>query len=97
MSMTRVFLVFGLCMTVHATHAAARPNASNISCAAINARIASAGALVLGTGPTTYERYVRDLGFCQASQITVPEFIRSADNPQCLVYRCAARTMHKRR
>jgi hypothetical protein len=51
-----------------------------MGCAAINARIASAGALVLDTGPITYDRYVRDLGFCEASQITVPDFIRSADH-----------------
>jgi hypothetical protein len=90
-------VVFGLFVTMIVTPASARPIASSITCAAINSRIASAGALVLDTGPTTYERYVQDLGFCQGSQITVPEFIRSADNPQCLVYRCALRRMHEKR
>jgi len=95
--MKGAILVFGQCVMLIVTQGSARPSAASLNCAAINSRIASAGALVLDTGPTTYERYVRDLGFCQASQITVPEFIRSADNPQCLVYRCASRTMHQSR
>jgi hypothetical protein len=89
--------VFGLSIALIGADAAARPNASKMSCAAINAGIASAGALVLDTGPITYERYVRDLSACQRGQITVPEFVRSADNPQCLLYRCTARTMHQNR
>jgi hypothetical protein len=95
--MKRVILLFVLCVTSHGTYTAARPNSSTMGCAGVNARIASAGALVLDTGPITYERYVRDLGFCEARQITVPDFIRSADNPQCLVYRCAGRPMHQNR
>jgi hypothetical protein len=93
--MKKPIVVVGLFIMMIVTQASARPSASKISCAAINTRIASAGALVLDTGPATYERYVRDLRFCQASQITVPELIRSADNPQCLVYRCASRTMRR--
>jgi len=41
--------------------------------------------VVLRTGPTTYDRYVRDSRFCERFTTTRPAWIRTADTPQCPV------------
>ncbi len=51
--------------------------------------VAAQGAVVLGTGPMTYERFVRDQTFCDRSETTEPAYAVAADTPQCFVaYRC---------
>ncbi|PVE24781.1 hypothetical protein DC522_09205 [Microvirga sp. KLBC 81] len=47
--------------------------------------VASQGAVVLRTGPTTYDRYVRDPSFCGRSMTVQPAWIRAADTAQCPV------------
>jgi hypothetical protein len=47
------------------------------------------GAIVLGTGGYTYDRYVRDRSFCEITQTTKAAFAPTLDNPQCFVgYTC---------
>ena len=41
-----------------------RPNTLQMSCREARALVVSHGAIVLGTGPNRYERYVRDQSFC---------------------------------
>ncbi|WP_445502738.1 hypothetical protein [Microvirga sp. G4-2] len=47
--------------------------------------VASQGAVVLRTGPTTYDRYVRDSSFCGRSLTADPAWVRTADTAQCPV------------
>ncbi|WP_407520644.1 hypothetical protein [Methylobacterium oryzisoli] len=62
--------------------------------AAVNQR----GAALVGTGPYTYERLVRDVGFCTIEQTTEPYFGPSADVGQCFLgYRCKDRMTEGRR
>jgi hypothetical protein len=58
-------------------------------CAQVAGLIQARGAAVLSTGPYTYERVVRDQGFCEAETTTVPAYVRTADTGQCFAgYRC---------
>jgi hypothetical protein len=77
-----------------ATGAAAQPRPSTLamSCGQARALVASRGAIVLGTGPHTYDRYVAHTGFCPHDQTTEPAFEPTRDNPQCYIgSRCIAR------
>jgi hypothetical protein len=66
-----------------------RPSTPQMSCRQAAGLVASRGAIVLGTGAYTYDRYVTDQRFCLRSEITVPEWVPTADTPQCFVgYRC---------
>jgi hypothetical protein len=88
------FCIAALAVLSAATSAvaeSARLRTESLGCAAVAGVVTTRGAAVLSTSATTYERFVRDRSFCLASQITVPEFVRSADNPQCLLYRCSWR------
>lgn len=75
-----------------AASAQPRPSTLGMSCAQTRALVASRGAVVLGTGPYTYDRYVAHTGFCPHDQTTEPAYERTRDNPQCYVGdRCIAR------
>jgi hypothetical protein len=77
-----------------ATGAAAQPRPSTLamSCGQARALVASRGAIVLGTGAHTYDRYVVHTGFCPHDQTTEPAFEPTRDNPQCYIgNRCIAR------
>lgn len=73
------------------TSAAAQPRPSSVqmSCRQAAGLVASQGAIVLGTGGYTYDRFVADRRFCLRSEVTEPAWVPSADTPQCFVgYRC---------
>jgi hypothetical protein len=75
-----------------AANAQPRPSTLTMSCAQARALVASRGAIVLGTGPYTYDRYVAHQGFCPRDQITEPAYERTLDSPQCYIgSRCVAR------
>ncbi|WP_371346865.1 hypothetical protein [Ancylobacter sp. IITR112] len=64
--------------------AQAMPNSLNMSCAQAQALVAREGAVVIGTGPNLFDRYVTDAGYC-STQRSKPAWIATRDNPQCLV------------
>src|SRR5829696_8952254 len=47
--------------------------------------VAAKGAVVLRTGPNTYDRYVRDASFCAVQESVRPDWVRTADSAQCYV------------
>ena len=57
----------------------------NMTCAAARGIVASQGAVVLRTGPMTYDRYVRDASFCALQETVRPAWVRMADAAQCPV------------
>ncbi len=66
-----------------------RPSTTEMSCRSANALIMERGAIVIGTGGDTYDRFVRDQSFCPKGLTTVAGFAPAGDNPQCFVgYRC---------
>jgi len=79
----------GLAMAVAGTAQAQRPATPSMSCSAAAALVAQRGAIVLTTGPNTYDRYVRDLSFCAGSEELKPEWVRTRDKAQCFIgYTC---------
>jgi hypothetical protein len=69
-----------------------------MSCRAAANLVSASGAIVLSTGPSTYDRYVVGDGYCQRDEMTMPAFVRSGDNPQCFIgYYCIERQMEDNR
>lgn len=69
--------------------AQSRPMTQSMTCGQARQLVNANGAFVLGTGQYTYDRYVRDLNFCEVAEYLGPAFVPTRDNPQCFVgYRC---------
>jgi hypothetical protein len=85
----RMVLTLVLCMGATAAAAQARPNSLNMTCGQARQLVLSQGAVVIGTGPNIYDRYVRDGGFCLVGEYPSAGWITTRDNPQCVVgFRC---------
>jgi hypothetical protein len=81
-----VLLFLGLASSVSAQQ---RPFTPGMSCNQARQIVFSRGAVVLGTGTYTYDRYVRDQGFCEINETIQPGFVPTRDTPQCPVgYLC---------
>jgi hypothetical protein len=66
-----------------------RPSTLEMTCAQARGLVASRGAVVLGTGGYTYDRFVAHRGFCMITETTEAAWVPSRDIPQCFVgYRC---------
>lgn len=51
------------------------PNTRTMSCADVQALVAKRGAVMLATGPNTYDRYVRDNSYCSYPDQVNPEWV----------------------
>ena len=72
--------------------AQAMPNSLAMSCSAARGLVQQNGAIVIGTGPNLYDRFVTNTGYCESNQRSEPAWIATADQSQCLVgRRCIAR------
>lgn len=72
---------------------AGRPYTPALACTAAHALVSARGAIVLGTGPDLYDRYVSSDGFCQMDEVAMPAFVPSGDSPQCFVgYTCVRKS-----
>ena len=60
----------------------------SMTCGQAGRIVTSQGAAVLRTGPTTYDRYVRDTSFCALQETVWPTWVRTADVPQCPMRIC---------
>ena len=68
---------------------AQRASTTDMACRQAQGTVARAGGIVLGTGGATYDRFVRDRGFCEVTEITTRAFVPTRDTPQCFIgYRC---------
>lgn len=66
-----------------------RPFTPGMTCDQARQIVFSRGAVVLGTGTYTYDRYVRDRSFCEINETIEPGFVPTRDRPQCPVgYLC---------
>jgi hypothetical protein len=69
--------------------AQSRPSTLAMSCAQTARLVGSRGAIVMNTGPNTYDRYVSNRNFCEINEVLEPIWAPTADNPQCFIgYRC---------
>lgn len=66
-----------------------RPSSTTMTCQQTVRLVQTRGALVLGTGGQTYDRFVRDRSFCEPTEIARRAFRPTRDNPTCLIgYTC---------
>jgi hypothetical protein len=73
------------------------PLTRGMSCYGARELVSVHGAVVLRTGPATYDRYVAAGGQCVLGEVMEPAWVPTADNPQCPVgYRCVTRTTPSR-
>ena len=87
----RIVAVAGLLATASSQAAVAqgRPSSVAMTCRETANLILTRGAVVLGTGGQTFDRYVRDRSFCEATEIAVRGFVPTRDVPACFIgYRC---------
>jgi len=90
------FLALGAALLSTGAVAQPRPSTPHMLCAQAAGIVASRGAVVLGTGGFTYDRFVTDRHFCAITQTTEPAWVPALDNPQCFVgYRCKEPTSER--
>jgi hypothetical protein len=88
----RTLVALGLCVAATAAVAQSRPSTLSLPCARAAGLVQTQGAIVLGTGGYTYDRFVSGANFCLVGEFTEPAWVPSADTPQCFVgYRCRQR------
>jgi hypothetical protein len=76
-------------LTATALMAQSRPSTVNRPCEASRQIVMARGAVVLGTGGHTYDRFVRDRSFCEFDEYIEPAWVPSRDAQACFVgYRC---------
>jgi len=72
-----------------AASAQGRPDSTTMPCSRAAALVRSQGAVILGTGRMTYDRYVADRTFCEPTQQLKNAFVPAADTAACFVgYTC---------
>lgn len=72
-----------------AAQAQGRPSTLAMTCAQAQGLVTQSGAVVLTTGPYTFDRFVRNRSFCTPDENTEPTWAPTRDAPQCMVgYRC---------
>jgi hypothetical protein len=87
--MTRFLIGFAVSLFITDALAQSRPSSVAMSCRQAAGLVASRGAIVLGTGGYTYDRFVADQRFCLRTEVTEPAWVPAGDTPQCFVgYRC---------
>jgi len=87
--MRPIMISFLVLLLSQAALAQVRPQTPARSCAANQQSVRENGAIVLGTGGYTYDRFVAHRGFCQFDEYVEPAWVPSRDTPQCFVgYRC---------
>jgi hypothetical protein len=95
--MAKLLLALVLTLANAGAFAQARRYVSQIPCVQARGLVDQLGAVVLYSGPYSYDRYVRDSSFCTRPDRTEPTWIATADTPQCFVgYRCVQRPLRLR-
>lgn len=72
-----------LLLLVTANVAEARPSTLTMSCHQAQRMVASRGAVVMTTGPHTYDRFVANPGFCEVAEWAHSATARTKDRQDC--------------
>lgn len=87
--LVRIAAAITVALVANQAVAQSRPTSTAMTCGQARGFVASRGAAVLGTGGMTYDRFVRDRRYCEATEITSNAFVPTRDDPRCFVgYRC---------
>ena len=90
MKASRTVAIITLLAATAAPALAQRATTPAMACGAAARLVAQHGAVVLGTGPDIYDRYVANESFCPTGYYARPAFLPTRDNPQCFVgYYCS--------
>jgi len=91
--MLRIACAALIAMSATAAEAQGRPSTADMACTQAAALVRSQGAIVLGTGGATFDRFVASGQFCSLNERTEPAFVASRDERPCFVgYRCRERS-----
>ena len=75
--------------TLASPAAAQRVSTLNLTCGQAAGLVRQQGAVVLGTGGATFDRFVVSRRFCEVTEIVRPAFVPTRDAPSCPIgYRC---------
>ena len=86
----RTIAIMSLLAASAAPALAQRAMTPAMACRSAASLVARHGAVVLGTGPDIYDRYVVNESFCPIGYYARPAFLPTRDNPQCYVgYYCS--------
>ena len=66
----------------------ARPDTRSMTCQQTQRLIIRSGAVVLTTGPHTYDRYVAGFRYCSRPNAPVRTYVPTRDYDNCPVYNC---------
>lgn len=66
----------------------ARPNSTTMTCAQVQALIDRSGALLLSTGPHTFDRYVANASQCARGEYLRRDYVPTRDTDRCFAKRC---------
>jgi hypothetical protein len=90
--MTKLVIALAALHVATMAWAQPRPSTTAMACRQAAGLVMSQGAVVLGTGGYTYDRFVRDPSYCVLGETTEPAWVPAGDTPQCFVgYRCRDR------
>jgi hypothetical protein len=65
------------------------PVSSNMTCSEVASMVGDLGAVVLTTGTSRYDRYVRSSEFCVQPENDSPALVPTSNNPVCFIgYTC---------
>jgi hypothetical protein len=88
--MRRTLLTLMLVCTASIALAQSRPSTVGMSCLEVRTLVARQGAVVLSTGPLTYDRYVSGGNSCQLGERPEAAWVPTRDTPQCPIFRCGS-------
>jgi hypothetical protein len=72
--------------------AQSRPMTPALTCGQARSLVGGNGAIVLGTGRYTYDRYVSSRAFCEINETIEPAWVPTRDVAECPIgYRCVDR------
>ncbi|MBB6412239.1 hypothetical protein [Mesorhizobium sangaii] len=88
MLIRRIALTAAAILLAATSLAEARPDTRTMGCQELQQLIQSRRAVVLTTGPNTYDRYVRQFGIeCDWPEVPTSAYVPTRDG-SCPVYRC---------
>ena len=87
--MRRIVMATTFAMVATAALAQARQSTMGMTCGEAAGLVAREGAIVLGTGPVTYDRFVAGTNQCQLGEFLEPAWAPTQDSAQCPIgYQC---------
>lgn len=87
--MDKVAIALAISLVTAGAQAQTRPSTVDMPCGASRQLVFTRGAIVLGTGGMTFDRFVRDQTFCDVTEYAQSAYVPSRETPVCFVgYRC---------